>query len=104
MTRTKASSTKGRETKDKRRKEDRKAREHTKRIIKGILEETGKDRTYKKQGKGQRKKGKEDQDQDTGGNDGRYAYPLVVPRLGEAPRHQHRSAVHRYRTFRSAPP
>ena len=46
MTRTKASGTKGREAKNKRRK-DRKAREHTKRIIKGILGETGKDRTYK---------------------------------------------------------
>ena len=85
MTRTKAICTKGRETKNKRREKDKKAREHTKRIIKGIQEETGKDRTYKEQGKGQKKKGKGDQDQDTGGINGRYSYPLVVPRLGEAP-------------------
>ena len=66
MTRTKASTTKGRKTKDKRREKDRKAREHTKRIIKGILGETGKDRMYRVRGKEQRKKGEEYQDQDNG--------------------------------------
>ena len=55
----KASSIKGRETGDKRRENDKKARGHTKKIIKGILGETGKDRMYKARGKEQRKKGKE---------------------------------------------
>ena len=56
MTRTKASSIKGRETKDKRREKDRKAREHTRKIIKGILGETGKDRMYEARGKGKGKR------------------------------------------------
>ena len=54
MTRTKASSIKGRETKDKRRENDRKARGHTRKIIKGILGETGKDRMYEARGRSTR--------------------------------------------------
>ena len=111
MARTKAADTKGRETNSKRRESDRKARGQTMKIIKGILGETGEDRMYEAKGKEQRKKGKEYQDQDNGGNNGRYSYPLVVPRLGEAPDNStvvqctgtDRSTVHHHDTMDNPP-
>ena len=69
MTKTKASSIKGRETRDKRRGNDRKARGHTKKIIEGILGETGKDRMYEARGEGMRKKGKETNNKRNTGRD-----------------------------------
>ena len=66
MRKTKAGDTKGRETKDKRRENDKKARGHTRKIIKGILGETGKDRMYEARGEGRRKKGKETNNTPTG--------------------------------------
>ena len=108
MTRTKAADTKGRETNGKRRESDGKARGQTKKIIKGILGETGKDRMYEEKGEGRRKKGPAGQDKTKtedkpAGPDGSHHYLLVDPRPGEAPRlrQQRISAVHRYRTFPS---
>ena len=58
MTKTKAADTKGRETNNKGR-ESGKARGQTKKIIKGILGETGKDRMYEEKGEGRRKRGQQ---------------------------------------------
>ena len=90
MTRTKAADTKGRETNGKRRESDGKARGQTKKIIKGILGETGKDRMYEEKGEGRRKKGPAGQDKTKtedkpAGPDGSHYYLLVDPRPGEAP-------------------
>ena len=155
MTRTKAADTKGRETNGKRRESEGRARGQTKKIIGGILGETGKDKMYEERGEGMRKKGKETndkrntgrdegdeghkdkgagprqreegreeergetekgggtyQDQDDGGSDGRYSYPLVVPRLGEVPDDStvvqctgtDHSAVHYHGTMDNPPP
>ena len=90
MARTKAADTKGRETNGKRRESDGKARGQTRKIIKGILGETGKDRMYEEKGEGRRKKGPAGQDKTKtedkpAGPDGSHYYLLVDPRPGEAP-------------------
>ena len=75
MTRMKLTNTKGKETVAKRRESGVTANYHMRKIIGGILGEEGKDRMYEARGEGKRKKGKEYQDQDIGGNNGCYSYP-----------------------------
>ena len=106
MARTKAAETKGRETIGKRRESDVRAGGQMRRIIGGILGKKGKDKMYEERGAGMWQKGKETNgkgntgrdkgdkgykemgggahpDQDTGGSNSRYSYPLVMPGLGE---------------------
>ena len=106
MARTKAADTKGRETNGKRRESDRKARGQTKKIIKGILGETGKDRMYEEKGEGRRKKGPAGQDKTKtedkpAGPDGSHYYLLVDPRPGEAPNYDNSALVRCTGTGRS---
>jgi hypothetical protein len=90
MTRTKAADTKGRETNGKRRESKGKARGQMKKIIKGILGVTGKDRMYEEKGEGRRKKGPAGQDKTktedkTAGPDGSHDYLAGRSQTGGGP-------------------